>query len=466
MIKKISIIGLVLIFSGCAGSKSVQQDSSVTEKQVTVTTNVVSYFTGDGGKGKSLGVGVPKSQGLNENQVYLPTLVQGVLVDSIKKYSAISVVDRVSLDRVIEETLDPTFEDNMDIVRLGHVAQVGNWLTGNIIRTSTGYTLLINVTDTTPNVITVASFTGTSAVAEFDDHSAIRRASLAILEQMGVELTSEAKNELNQASTPQYVNAQTALSQGIIAQQKGTVVEALSYFYSAASFDSNLSEATGRLSTLSSNISSGNIGENVRNDIQRRNEWIKILKEAEEYFLRHPPFEIEYSLSLTQGRIDYTRETVDISFPMTLKPTEGFKIVQNILNGLKSTGKQEEWGLKWWPLNSRVFKDRTETDPSWGTKTFIVNVSLLNEHGKILSNVNASLPLTIGFYSPHGMSTYAGYGGIRDFSRIYIGEPQPQSVRFHGVNANEVTDNLTIKIVSVDGVDITENTGYIKITSR
>jgi hypothetical protein len=242
----------------------------------------------------SLGVRVPKSQGLNENQAYLPTLVQGVLVDSIRKYSAISVFDKVSLDRVIAETLDPTFEDNLDIVRLGHVAQVENWLTGNIIRTGTGYSLQINITDTTPNATTVASYTGTCTVTEFDNYSAIHKASMALLEQMGVVLNQRAKEELDQASTPQYVNSRTALSQGIVAQQRGTTVEALVNYYKAKHFDPALLEVADRASMLSVGITSGNLGERVRNDIALRNEWVRILAEARSYFRKNPPYMIYY----------------------------------------------------------------------------------------------------------------------------------------------------------------------------
>ena len=118
------------------------------------------YWAGDGRSGMSLGIRVPDSQGLGTEQSYIPAMVQGVLVSNIKKYSAISVLDRVSLDRVITETLDPTYEDNFDIVSLGHVTHVDYWMTGSIIRSSTGYTLQINVTDTTPNARTIASFSG------------------------------------------------------------------------------------------------------------------------------------------------------------------------------------------------------------------------------------------------------------------------------------------------------------------
>ena len=40
------------------------------------------------------------------------------------------------------------------------------------------------------------------------------------------------------------------------------------------------------------------------------------------------------------------------------------------------------------------------------------------------------------------------------------------NVVFQRVNANDITDNLIIEIVSVNGVDLSKNTDYIKITSR
>ena len=139
------------------------------------------YFTGDGGRGIRLGILVPEGQGLSADQVHLPTLAQGVLVANISKYSAISVLDRIALDRVIAETLDLTYEDNLDIVRLGHVAQVGYMLTGRLIRTTAGFTLQINITDTTPNARTLTSTSIVSTVTQLEDQTAIQRASLDLL---------------------------------------------------------------------------------------------------------------------------------------------------------------------------------------------------------------------------------------------------------------------------------------------
>jgi hypothetical protein len=538
MKKVIFMIFLLVLSSLCwAGGKNDQQNTSsksqieqnqdVSLQQQTVQTQVNTsvasnpYFTGEGGKGISIGIRVPESRGLNENQSYLPTVVQGVLVANFSKYSAMSVLDRVSLDRVINETLDPTFEDNMYIVRLGHVLQTGNWLTGNIIRTSTGYTLQLNITDTTPNAKTSASFTGNFSVSEFDNHSAINKASLALLEQMGVELTQKSRNELEQASSPQYVYAQTALSQGIVAQQKGTIIEALTYYYNATDFSPDLSEATSRLSMLSSNISSGNIGQNVRNEIQRRNEWVKILSEAETFFKNHPPFEIIYNTNLSEGNIDYKNETVELSFFIEIKPTNGFKVLENIRQGLVETSKFEEWGFSFWPLMDSSMFTPFETlrhnakfqppDSVLATFDVLIVSGLFNESGKQIATATTKWKNSIRFFSPASQSEirnrggyvlksgqivskgflgrkdgfYAGYGGIDhvvDSTRFIINDDEEFSydfsnsrgyfhrennVKFLDVKANDITDNLIIKIISVNGIDARRagETDYIKISS-
>jgi hypothetical protein len=432
-LKKIFVIfGLFTILSSLCWASGKRDQTSAKP--------VSPYWNGEGGKGMRLGIRVPESQGLNANQSYLPTVVQGVLVSNISKYSAIDVVDRISLDRMIAETLDPTFKDNMDIARLGHIEQPGCWMTGNIVRTSTGYTLQINVTDTTPNANTVASYNGVCTAVQLDDHSAIHQASLELLTQMGVQLTDRAKNELEKASTPQYVNAQSALSRGIVAQQRGTVVEALTYYYEATSFDPSVLEAAKRASVMTTAITSGNIGENVRNDIQRRNEWLKILREATAFFKAHPPYEIVYDPDLIEGTIDYAKETVDIYCNTGLRAQRsGYKIISDLTQGLRNTGKSLDWGLQNWP-------DSGETAIFTGDiLNYRINAILVNEDGITIGRAS-------GEYNSSGLSFSHDYG----------------AVIFRNVNANAISDNLKVVITTVNDINvkIIGDNDYISISSE
>lgn len=476
----IMVLALVLAaLTGCASASS----SGLAE----------AHFSGSGGKGMKLGILVPESKGLNENQHYLPIIVQGTLVSTISKYSAITVLDRASLDRVIAETLDPAYEENLDIIRLGHVAHVGYMMTGNIVRTSSGYALQLNVTETSPGGATIASYSGTCTVAELEDFSAIHRASRELLTQIGVQLNNAAINELDKPSPAPVINAQANLARGISAQRRGTAIEAMAYYYNAVAFDPKLAEANGRLSALTSGIASGNIGENVRNDIQKRNEWIKILTEAEDFFSKHLPFEIIYPNALTQGNIDYNGGTVELKSTISLRTSNSFNIFNDILSGLNSTGKMQEWGLAYWPtisvngsapgLFSRrigyadYFPSRQDERNS-AEKDVEVSIALINENGSVIANDHVMLRSYIRFAligrgetsgdkfrSANASFMYYNnrFYGV-DITKLEATEAQ-QEIRFVA-NVNDITDNLTIKIVSVNGIDITKNTDYIRVLTR
>ena len=409
------------------------------------------YFTGDGGKGMSLAILVPESQGLSKNLAYLPAMVQGCLVSNISKYSSIAVLDRVALDKVIAETLDPTYKDNLDIVRLGHVTQTGHIMTGKLIKTSSGYTMQINVTDTTPNAKTTASYSGACTVAQLDDQTAIQKASLELLTQMGVRLTDRAKTELSTASSVQVVNAQTALAQGITAQKQGTEIAAQIYYFQAAALDPSLLEATKRSSIISANISSGNIGADTRNDIAWRKNWITRLTEFEETYYRmisagDPPYTLFYSTGIERGSIDYQSETIDLSIPINMRANRswiasvaqaGNAVYTELSAALNATGRKNDWGLGNWPRSGV-----TGTNPftSW-SYDFSIVFELVNERNRVIGKRTINMRRS--------------FSVNRDNDRIVTdgSEDSFDTVYFNAVKANDISENLTIRIASVNGAD-------------
>jgi hypothetical protein len=446
------------------------------------------FYTGSGGKGISLAILAPKATGLTKNQDYIPALVQGEFVSNFSGYSALSVMDRENLNDVYGELLSGYYDDNDDAgLDLGHLTSTDYLLNGSITKTATGYALQMQITKTADKM-TAASYSGTCTFTELDNLTGIRRASLALLQKMGVELTDRAKTELAGAAAANHVNAQTALAQGITAQQGGTVVEALSYYYQAVAFDSSLLEAANRASVMSAAISSGNIGVNVRNDIQRRKEWQKILTEAENYFSKHLPWEIIYDPALTQGKVDCAEETVDLSFNLEVKPTDGFKTVNTILTGLAATGKVIEWDMMFWPLSSSVFVDRiTARDPDWGPvrtgddmyhrrilKKTSVNFQLINAKGKIIAATVKDVWCPLRFadfrsdlYLFDQKPRLDVVGDVYGWNMSVLAETGRENVLFSNVNANDITDDMTVKIVSVNGIDAETiaKTGYIRIST-
>jgi hypothetical protein len=189
------------------------------------------FFTGDGGRGTSIAILAPKTTGLTQDQGYLAALVQGEFVSNFTGYSAISVLDRRRLDEQYAELLSGYYDDN-DLAGfdLGHLPSTTYMMGGSITKTTTGYAMQMQITRTADKM-TTASYSGTCSVEELDNLTGVRRASLDLLQKMGVTPTAQAREELTRAAMGNHVNAQTALARGITAERQGTEVAALSYYY-------------------------------------------------------------------------------------------------------------------------------------------------------------------------------------------------------------------------------------------
>jgi hypothetical protein len=445
---------LVSTFCWSAGSKdkntnpqSRQQEYLPKQIQQEVSTALASvspYYIGNGGKGISLAILTPQASGLADNQKYLPVLVQGEFVNNFSSYSAISVLDRERLDNQYAELLSGYYDDNaFEGMDLGHLTPTTHIMGGIITRTVTGYVLQMQITKTVDKT-TIASYSETLTFTELDNLTGIRRASLELLEKMDVIPTELTKIELTKPATSNHINAQTVLAQGINAQRGGTVVEALTYYYQASSFDSSLVEATGRASSLSTYIISGNIGENVRNDIQQRNAWLVVLREAAMFYKERQPFEIIYDPNLVQGKINYTTETVDISFKMGLFDSIGYRVLTELKQGLENTKKSKDWGLDGWPFSgeARVFT---------GNENFNITIVLNNEDGITIGRTNGNLKPFFG--EKASLSNFPHH---------------PLTITFSNVNANDITDKLSIQITSINNRDIKTNKeqNYIGISTE
>ncbi|GBU22477.1 hypothetical protein R80B4_02386 [Fibrobacteres bacterium R8-0-B4] len=416
-------------------------------------------YTGDGGKGMSLTIYVPQSTGLAKEQSYIPALVQGGFVSSFSNYSAISILDWERLDdiyvKLIAEEYDDKAAAKMDVA-LGHLAPTSHFLTGSIIKTATGYNIKINIT-ATANKMTAASYSGTFSFTDLDNLTGVRRASLELLLKAGVKLTDKAKQELAGSVEANEVSAQTALAKGVTAQRAGTEVAALSYYYQAANFNPSLKEAVKRSSVVAANISSGNIGADVRNDIAWRKRWIALLTETEEVFYNainaaDPPYTLTYFTNIRTGNIDYQRETADLSVAMSLRANKAWfdaagpslgaaaQAALAVLDGLNATKKKTEWGLGLWPRTG-VSKTNPFVSDSRVRYDIAVDFELVNQEGRVIGKKSVTLNPAFNLKrDDNGRFNVDIAGGD------IIG-----AIKFGGVKADDISDNLTIRVASVNG---------------
>jgi hypothetical protein len=424
---------------------SAQRPSSQQTPQQPQQTAAPPYWTGDGGKGKSITILPPKGSGLAENQAYLPDFVANELVSNFNTFSAMTLFDRVNNQKQYEELLSGIYaDDDKAGLDLGHLASTDLMLLGSITKTSTGYALQLTV-NRNRDKTTVAAYSGTVSIAELDNLTGIRRASLDLLAKMSVQLTAQARAELTKAPTTDQLSALAAMAQGIIAQrQNNTSVAALTYFMQAAAFDASLAEAVSRTNMLSANISTGNIGANVRNDFAWSDSWEAKLKETETLMndmLQNtvPQRSVWYSPNVqeVESARDRTTRTTEFRTEAALHthaalPVSVRRTVQAVYDGLQTTKRAQAWKFDGWPQQGR-----TNVNPfnrTWGG-TIPVAFELLNEQGKVIGRQTVEMA-----------SRYSFNG-----TKLSGPETAFATVRFTGVKADDITDKLSIRIASING---------------
>ena len=270
---------------------------------------------------------------------------------------------------------------------------------------------------------------------------------------MGVQLTQAATRELDATATRNQIVAQVNLAHGVTAQRHGTEVAALSYYFLAEEFDPTLLEAVNRSVTLNLNIRTGNIGADVRNDIAWRTEWVNTLSEVEQVVYgmlssADPPYTFFYTPDLQQGNVNYQRETVDISFPINLRTNGDFihstmraleRFTQSYYDGLHATGRANTWGLTAWPntgmTNNNPFNRRWD-------HVFNINIELQNQQNRVIGRTNFNETRTIRIERNNNN---------RIVTRFDV-ELQ-RRLNFQNVNSRDITDNLSIRITSVNGAN-------------
>jgi uncharacterized protein (TIGR02145 family) len=417
-------------------------------------------FTGTGGKGITLAVLEPTGKGLAESEQWMLSLIQGSITGDFNKYSAMTIVDRQHVEKImtdIAQAMASGHYSDETMVKIGHMTNARYILAGVVSRAANAIMFELAVTDAESGERKASYPPRSISIEGLQSLATIKAASADLLKQLGVELTAEGLEELLRPLPVTQIQAQTALAHGVTAQRLGTEVAALSYFYQAAALDTTLLEAANRSKIISANISSGNIGADVRNEILWRKEWIAKLTEFEESFRKiidsaAPPYSFLYSTEIQRGEVDFKMETIDLEIGTNLRANKSWmnsieqaanSVYKELNAGLNATKKRNDWGLGNWPSQGvtkvNPFESSFISRPS---KQYDISIEfeLLNDKNQVIGK--QTLKRTQDFRlrpSSNNEKIVNDYG--EDLNRVY----------FNRVNANDISDNLTIRIASVNG---------------
>jgi len=449
MAYKRNCLAIVLVFltfcvpCWAGGSKDKGKETAKQETpQKTQYDPSAPLWSGNGGKGISLAVLEPTGKGLSPNEQWMLSLIQSSITGDFNKYSAMTIIDRQNLEKILAEqmqSMSGNYSD-ADYIRIGQLTNAKYILGGSVSRTANTFMLELAVTDVESGV-RKASLSPTSVTpASLENLSAVKEASAELLRQLGIILTDRGLAELKKPLAISQVNAETALARGVVAQRQGTEVAALSYFFQAASLDNSLVEAANRSSTMSANISSGNIGMDIRNDIAWRKDWVARLTETENFIKNlPPPYTFFYSTAIETATINYQTETADLKI-MTNMQASGIpslqKALQAVYDGLNATKRKNDWGLANWFSQSI-----TNPNPFTSQKQYTIQVvfELVNDKNQVLGRQTVNIRPNFNF------SVSNNNVGVNYAENTF------NNVIFNTIKANDISDTLTIRIASVNG---------------
>jgi len=387
-------------------------------------------WTGDGGKYTRITVTEPVGKRLSSQEQVLLPLIQSAIIGVFQRFSAMTVMDQFNLENIIKRqqlAIAGYFSDT-DYIGIGNLTNARLVVYGSITKTTTGYTLEFTVMDVKIGQRKAIYLPKQVSLWALENLSAIRAASADLLGQLGVDLTPDAARELMKAETTTRVQAENALAMGIIAQRQGMTIDALSYFFQAITLEPSLIGAIDRASVVSAAISSEELEQDAQNRLQTPDEWRIIITAAHSFFANHLPYELTYNTDVNRGNITPERKTTNLSINIGLIPTDAWKTINNLRQGLTKARQNETWNFN---------LDKIEP------RKIVVTLEIVNENDIVLGKASHT------FTNPSETNQ------------------ENATLNFPNVKTDDITSQLTVRVVSINEIPAqkADETGYIRTSS-
>ncbi|MCR4741825.1 MAG: hypothetical protein K5866_03010 [Treponema sp.] len=405
------------------------------------------YYTGSTGSDIILAIPEGHCTNLAPEQEYFMVLLQTQLTDAFHKYSPITVVDRQNesiADQEIANAENGSYSDK-GYAEFGKKLNAQYVAIPNLIGTGINFSLSIRIIKTEENKVVYSYNNNSVSATAIKNGSAINLAVKNLLDQMGIVLTDAGEKEILGTVDSNTLKAQENLSRGINASKRGTTVEAMQYYYEAAEYNVNNTEINQRLSQIQSAASTGNIGDKLRSEQEIYNYWKKTLYEADEYFEKNPPYQVVYSTKINQKERtteDFEKEVVTLQIQCGIYPTLGAqKAVQALKEGIEASPEAIKESFSSWPERKTIKSKNTyNNDNDWYYPgNCEVTIQILNDLDRVIGSVkykNSNY-----YYRNISFNTKINQETLNDTLR---------TISIEDVNINKITDNLIIKISSIE----------------
>lgn len=400
------------------------------------------------GKGLRITVPAPVAKSIPEANSWVPQVIQDLMTTGFSDYTDMTVIDRSNEALIVEEQKrsERAIYSDEYYLEVGKITQAQYILAGSILNAGGTYRLALSVNDGSTNEVK-ASFNEAVSLDDIQNGNATNAALSKLIPALGFDLTAAEKARLSAKMTSSKSQDQKTVStvnlaKGMAAEQKKNTVEALAYYASSMT-----KEAAIRYDSISSTVLTGNIREDVKNDIAARNEWLKMYEDLQ-MFINKNGVTLSYDVRPGEYKTDYKNNTVTIPFTVSYAANEtAVDVYRQIASGLSATGKKDKWRVN-------------RSDFMIENPTYIYTFELKNDKGKLLGTWEGTFT--------GGLLKDALYNVDRDIARNQQAEQKAtasRSIRFtHMGGSSNRRDNTSksyqIEFEKIPYTDITDSLSF------
>jgi len=404
----------------------------------------------------TIAVPAPKAVNLGDEAKWIPLFIQGVITTNFQQYSGMKVVDRQNADMVKAEqklSENAAYDEN-NAIELGKLTSAKLIITGSITGKSNSYALMFSITDAETGETKASATVPNCLFSALENGDAANQISYDLMKGYGIKLDAIAQSNLTKKATVMSgeVAAQASVAKGIVAEQSGSNIEALTYYIQAKKNDKKLGEATSRMASMTSVVTTGNFGANAKNLMKLRNDWDKLLRETAELIASNPPqFVLKYFSDIEAQELteeDYENGTMSfaVSSPYIKQvvDNENGRIATELLTTLKAIPQSKNWGDKinffpWSYADDIGNNNWLQKSVHNTTDTFSFKVSLLDAKKKEIAKKTVK-------YTVEYTERFTGFSIKSD---NLIGYDDSELFIFKAVPVNDAdTDKLYITITN------------------
>jgi hypothetical protein len=436
-----------MLFLGCtSGPKPVEDDPAQAR-----SLEGPYYVKGEGAENIKLAIFLPEGKPAGSVDEKYLGIIQNVLTDDFSKCSGMTLIDWQNLNKVLElqrQSASGDFSEE-DYIKMGELTNARYSLFGTLTSFDNGnYLLTLNITNNETGEIKASSTPANLTLNTIQILNAIRAASLELLPKLEVTLTDAGRHYLTSSALESEIEAQNDLAMSLEAARNGDFIASLIYSYSAGEADAASASAQDMRDAALAQVV-GAAGAAVRQDYKNQQLWKRNLEEFEQFYAEHPPYSLLYTPSPKEREWDrdYDKGITSYEFTVSLRAT-GLSVMQKVLDdvddGLDRTKMRSKWGFSKWPEISAqsTRQNQIPTSLFTGYSTYHIRAGLFNDKDELVADKE---------FDMYGQMAVSG-------SKIRVDSTQERTLVISDVDADSLTDNMVVKIISIDDKDAEEST--------